>query len=124
MLRMSELVFDDVVEGTTEVYSNAEKNTKLGVPDVWTLFVVASQVTGTGTSLTIVQQTSPNGVDWYDWATPVSGQSLTAGSKNVLASGGYAANAVTQVRLKISLAGSGGPGARLQVWVIGRDFAM
>ncbi len=60
MLRMSGLVFDDIIQGTDPVYTDPAWNQKMSVGDVASLAFVASQSTASATlSFSKTETTSP-----------------------------------------------------------------
>lgn len=123
MLRMNELIFDDVVEGTTAVYTDAKFYEAMGTPDVFYLAYIATQAGGTSPTLTLTAQMSADGITWGQWGSVItSAATLTAGQKNVGGSSDYTTNGFRNMRVKIELGGSG-PSTRLQLWWMGRDFA-
>ncbi len=124
MLRTCDLVFDDVVQGTSAVYTDPKWNTPMGVGDVFFLSAIASQFSGTSPTLTVSVQTSGDGVYWGDWAgAPViNAVALTGDDKVGSGSDGYLNNGLRFMRLKIVLGGTS-PQTRLQLWWVGRDFA-
>jgi hypothetical protein len=58
------LIFDDVVEGTTAVYSPPGFDDTLGAVDALSLCASASQVTGTSPTLTVQVEQSPDERRW------------------------------------------------------------
>jgi hypothetical protein len=88
------LAFDDAIEGTTSVYTSADLNGTLGVPDRLLIVVFATQVTAaSGTpTFTLQIEMSPDERNWMN---------------------------VERFRLQLGVATS--PRARIQVWVTGRD---
>jgi hypothetical protein len=124
MLRTAQLVFDDVVQGTSTIYTDPTWNEPMGVADVVSIGYIASQVSGTSVTLTIAVETSPDNVNWFTpgGTPPVDAVSIPANTKTA-AGAGYFNNGSRYTRLAITLGGTT-PNARLQVWWNGRDFAL
>lgn len=125
MLRMSEMVFDDVVQGTTPVYTDPKWNERLAQPDAVALLLVASQSSGTSPTVTVDGETSSDGVNWFAFGSSsiISALALSSTDKTSGESAGYMSNGGKLVRLKITLGGTT-PSTRLQIWWTGRDFAI
>lgn len=121
MLRSCDLVFDDVVQSTTAVYTDPKWNQPMGVADTFAVMAIASQASS-GATLTVTPETSPDGVNWFAMADAISAYSLSATDKSLKASD-PTINGTRLVRLKIVLGGTN-PSARLQLWFTGRDFTL
>ncbi len=124
MLRTSELIFDDVVQGTSDVYTDPKWNEKLGVADVFTVGAIASQAGGTSPTLTVQVEQGPDERRWENRNTTaeINGVTLSKTAENVeTANDGDPAGAtrLAFVRLRIQLGGTD-PQARLKIWVTGR----
>jgi hypothetical protein len=113
-------VFHDIWEGANERYSSAEFNDQLGSSDELVIQWRATKVGGTSPTLTITLYGSNNGVDWISREVLVNATALTAGQLNTAA-----ATSSTRImafsRIAVSMAGSGGPTADIEVIVCGRD---
>ncbi len=123
MLRICELVYDNVVQGTTAVYTDPKWNEKMGTADMVLLSAIASQFSGTSPTLTVTAETSADGIYWGEWAGGplVNAVALSGTDKVGTGSNGYFNNGLRYMRLKIELGGTD-PSTRLQLWWAGRDY--
>lgn len=123
MRRFTQLVFDDFVVGTGNVYTNPVHEDLLGSADRLAIQAVAAQFTGTSPTLTVQVEHSSDGRNYSSKnGTPeVNGMSLS-GSATVTASGteSGANPSAKYVRLRIALGGTT-PQAQVKVYVTGRD---
>lgn len=118
------LAFDDVVEGTSAVYSAPSLDSTLGSVESLSICAVASQAGGTSPTLTVQVEQGPDERRWENRNTTaeIDGVSLSKTAENVeTANDGDPAGAtrLAFVRLRIQLGGTN-PQARLKIWVTGR----
>jgi hypothetical protein len=123
MLRTSLEVFNDVIQGTTAVYTNPELNEPMGVADAVFLAAWVAQASGTSPTLTVTAETSVDGVNWGEWAGAplINALALSTTTKTSGGSNGYFNNGARLMRLKVQLGGAD-PSALVRLFWIGRDF--
>ena len=114
-------VFNDVVVGATAVVTDPKFDELLASGDALAVQSVSDQVSGTSPTLTVVLEHSGDRRNWLAKTTLVSGAALVNTTTNV----SFGSDAGTTpmlgfVRLKISLAGSTTPSARVQIYACGR----
>ena len=118
-----ELVFDDSIEGTSDVYTAAEHNSMLGVPDRLLVIVFVSQVSvASGTpTFTLQFEMSPDERNWMnvDSTPEINGDTISTTARTTAAGSG--SPGTRYVRFRMALGGATSPRARVQVWVTGRD---
>jgi len=122
------LVFDENIEGTASVYTDASWNSQMGLPDKLTIFALTDTVSVTsGTAnLTVQIDEGPDQVHW----NPKLGSTTTAEifttatlstAANSLYVGRDAGTVPSAAFLRLRLAlGGGAPKAHVRIWVTGR----
>jgi len=117
-----DLVFDEIVDGTTSVYTDPKWDDVLGYPDKLTLFVVTDGVSGTSPTILVQLEEGPDQRNWMNKGggpeIPATAISTTAAT----ALAGYDTGAYPNpayVRARIQLGGTS-PRARVRLWVTGR----
>jgi len=125
------LVFDENVETTGNIYTDASWNSQLGLPDKLTIFALTDTVTGTGTGTNQPQLTVQieEGPDQVHWQSKLGTATTTAEifnatlqtSANTIAVGRDAGTTPSAgfIRLRIALGGTS-PKAHVRIWVTGR----
>jgi len=123
MRKANERIFDDVVTGTTTVYSSGEFNELLGRHDRISLFLVVDTVSGTSPTITVQLQHSSDERNWVNKnGTPeinalvISPTATTTEAAND-ATGNYGCHSV---RAAITLAGTN-PSCRVRLYATLRD---
>jgi hypothetical protein len=119
MLVFHEHIFDEIITGTADSwYTSSEHNKLFSKADVFTLFVVATDVSGTGTlTLNLHQEFSGDNEHWSPFDLVVTGNLSTAGP---FVRTGLMFNAgLPFARLRASLSGTN-PQCRLQLRLTGR----
>src|SRR5579871_1668057 len=118
MRKANERIFDDVVTGTTTVYSSGEFNELLGRHDRISLFLVVDTVSGTSPTITVQLQHSSDERNWVNKnGTPeinalvISPTATTTEAAND-ATGNYGCHSV---RAAITLAGTN-PSCRVRLY--------
>lgn len=121
MRTTNEVIYDDNVGGTTAVYTAPEMNDKLGAPNKWYLYAIASQASGTTPTLTVQAEQSVNGRDWANIAgtAEINGISLSTTART-LSSVVSQSNGLGLVRFRIQLGGTN-PQCRVALHFTGRD---
>ena len=114
--------FDDVVNGTTVVYTTTRLNEVLGQPDRVSLEAVADQSGGTSPTLKVDLEHSNDQRNWAVKSTPIGVTAIPVGATTAI----FGADAGTTptgafVRLAITLGGTGGPNAHVKIHVCARD---
>lgn len=123
MRRLLLPAFDDVVTGTTPVYSDASLNEQLGRFDQLSIQIVADQVSGTTPTITVAIEHCNDGRNWI----PKSGSSvgptpLATTSTNVLSLADSGTDpSMALVRLRVTLAGGTTAQAHVKIQVCSRD---
>lgn len=124
MRKMNILVFDEVVVGTTAVYTSPTFNEQMGSVDRWCIHAIADTVSGSTPILTVQgQHSGDGGVNWKDKSATaeINGVTLStsATNSNIGTDAGSTPSA-GQLRLKITL-GTTSPQAHVKIWFTGRD---
>lgn len=116
MLRLNRQVFDEIITGTaTTWYTSAADNALVASIDSYTIFAVATNVSGTSPSVNVYVDQSCDNQTWILGGTPALSGGLTEGL--VL----QGAGALTPfLRLRVTLGGTA-PQCRLRLTVTGRD---
>lgn len=117
-------VFNDVVYGTTAVYTPTRLNEVLAQVDQLSVQAIADQSGGTSPTLAVVLEHSNDQRNWLTKTTLISATSIPAASTTPLfgadpgttPTGGFA-------RLAITVGGSSNPNAHIKIMVCGRDGA-
>ena len=126
MLVFRAKLFDGVLKGTGNVYTQTADSELLGSVERVTIGMVFNGVTGTNPTFTLQFENSPDGTRWMNQsATPEHSGSLIPGadgfalawttnfSSMTLPVGGY-------VRMRLALGGTS-PAGYLRLWAIGRS---
>src|SRR4051812_44198546 len=120
------LVFDENIEATTNIYTDASWNAQLGLPDKLTIFALTDTVSGTSPTLSVQIEEGPDQVHWQSklgtatTTAEIFSTALSAAANTVAV--GRDAGAVPSaafIRLRIALGGTS-PKAHVRVWVTGR----
>lgn len=117
MRRYQFKILDRALTGVTQYLTAPELSDRLAASAATKLFIVPSRVS-TGTTLSVQQQFSGDGVDWVDGVPPaVDAVAMTGGVPIV--SG--ALNYWQLTRYAVTLGGPS-PAATLQIWAVGVDL--
>jgi hypothetical protein len=121
MLVFHEHIFDEIVTGTADSwYTSSEHNKLFATADVFTLFVVATDVSGTGAlTLNLDVEASADNEHWLSPEPVMSGTLLTSGP--FVGTGFFFTFGLPFARLKAALGGTN-PQCRLQLRLTGRTF--
>ncbi len=116
MLVYNEVVFDENLSGTSNWYTSDVYSAVLASADYLRLIGLATQVTGTGPTVTIVLEHSADGQTWVAASTLVNAAAL---SNNLTVTAQSVEELLGLARLRITLGGTS-PTCRLRVGVTGR----
>jgi hypothetical protein len=115
------LVFDENIESSANIYTDASWNSQFGLPDKLTIFALTDTASGTPT-LTVQIEEGPDQVHWASKSTtgaeisttiPTTANGLLVGrDPGTTPSAGF-------IRLRIALTGAGAK-SHVRVWVTGR----
>lgn len=126
MRTFHQLVFDETVEGTTDVFTSPTFNALLGLSDSLTIsgYTNAVSVTSGTPTLTVRVQQGPDQRHWDDrnGTAEVNGATLSQTAETTFSGNDGSPVGATRPafgRLKITLGGTG-PKARVKIWVTGR----
>lgn len=122
------LVFDENIETTGNIYTDASWNSQLGLPDKLTIFALTDTVTGANTNLTVQIEEGPDQVHWQSklgtaTTTAEIFTAALASTANTIAVGRDAGTTPSAgfIRLRIQLGPStASPKAHVRIWVTGR----
>lgn len=119
------LVFDDVIHGTSDVYTSSRHNLALGELEVYTIHVVVEPIPSTDMStFTLQVETGSDGRNWVEKnpTAEINAVSMTEGAtRTASASDLGARQSGAMARLRIALGGGPAtPAAHAQVFVSGR----
>ena len=118
------LAFDDVVQGTSAVYTVPGLDSTLGSVESLSICAVASQAGGTSPTLTVQVEQGPDERRWENRnaTAEINGVSLATTAENVETANDGDPTGATRLafaRLRIQLGGTD-PQAHLKIWVTGR----
>jgi len=115
-----EKIYDNLVSGTTNVYTGTELSELLGSVDRVTLFAYVLGVTGTGPTITMQLENSPDRTRWQNQnSTPeINGSSLGSGDNFIQTNTVAGVPMAGHVRLRIALGGTS-PVAVVRIWAFG-----
>lgn len=119
------LVFDDVIVGTSAVYSSTDFNDFLGQFDSLVLQAVVDTFQSTN-AITVQLQASADGRNWINKNDFPEINNLTVGAAQTSVAGvdpGTLGISPGRVRLVVTLGSSNIPVAHVRVWAEGRDIA-
>jgi hypothetical protein len=122
--RISTLVFDDFVVGTTAVYTSPEFNDELGRCERLAIQAITDQVTGTTPTLLVQQEHSSDQRNFSNknGAAEIPATSISTTATTVLTGYELGTNpSHGYIRLRIQLGGTS-PQAHVKIWVTGRDL--
>ncbi|HVW25559.1 MAG TPA: hypothetical protein VHC69_09320 [Polyangiaceae bacterium] len=123
-------VFDGIITGTSSVYTHTAFSELLGSVERIGIGAQMNAVSGTGPTITVQIENSPDGTRWMNQST--LGPELT-GANGTLVTGDNAVKWATNyqsttlpignhVRMRIALGGTS-PAGYLRLWVVGRSPA-
>ncbi len=116
------LAFDNLIQGTTVIYTDPLLARQLASADQTRMLVVADQVSGTTPAVTVQTEESGDGINWANklGTAEINGVTL-ATSGTTVASGSDTGSTGSSVmtRMRIQLSGSS-PAARIRLWLTGR----
>lgn len=118
-------VFDGQMSGTGTVYTQTAFSDLLGSAERITLGAIVNGLSGTGPTITIQFENSPDGTRWVNqFSSPeINGQGLSDGIPFISTNLGSRTIPIpNHVRLRISLGGTS-PAGHLRIWVVGRSPA-
>lgn len=122
MTLFTELVFDQIVRGNTEVYSSSKFEELLGSAYDLTLEVESEETTGTPADITVKLHHSNSGKGFVQLATLINASTgITSPPYRSIAS--QAGPFARQVRVGITLGSGSSPTARVRVWATGRSHS-
>ena len=118
------LVFDENIEGTTEVYTDPTWNAQLGLPDKLTLFAVTDTASATtGPTLTVRIEESGDQIHWTSkTGTPeINAQTMSTTANTVFVGRDNGTNPTAGfVRLRLTLGGTGALKGHVRLFITGR----
>lgn len=115
-------VFDDMVYGTTKVYSSTRWNKVLAEPEQLVVQAVADQTGGSSPALTIELEHSTDQINWTRKSTLVTGSTPAGATTTFFGVDDGSSPGGAFARLAITLSG-GTPSAHLTITCCGRDGA-
>ena len=123
MVVIERLIFDDVIEGTTDVYTDPKLNAELGSPNKFTLVGFASQSSGTSPTLTVQAEVSVGDERYWSnlQGTPeINGTALSTTVRTSFGSTPNIESSTGRMRFRLALGGTA-PKSRVQLYFTGRD---
>jgi hypothetical protein len=117
-------IFDEIITGTGNTwYTPDHLSEVLGNSDVYAIQACVSQVSGSSQQLTIANQTSGDGTNWYSWGTDISSLGTLVNEGTYWGHrDGIASFLLALVRFQIIFGSGTNPSCRLKLYFTGRTY--